>query len=138
MEIDSITALSQGARFFRGDLHIHSYDGSHDVTDATATPVNIIDAALTDCLHLIAITDHNEIGNVRQAVALGGAKGLFIIPGVELSTPEGHLLCYAPTADALEKFFNRLLIADHHTKECRCQTGAMQCLELLKAEGGFG
>ena len=61
-----------------------------------------------------------------------------MIPGVELSTPEGHLLCYAPTPDAMERFFNRLQIADRRTSNCRCQTSALQCLELVAAEGGFG
>jgi len=137
MEVESITALSRGATFFRGDLHIHSYGASYDVSDATATPSNIIDAAIAENLHIIALTDHNEISNIRHALMLGVRKGLLVVPAVELSTPEGHLLCYAPTADALERFFNRLSIADRRTKDCRCQTGTVECLNLLQNEGGF-
>ncbi len=138
MGIEAQAVLSRGATFFRGDLHIHSFSGSHDVTDTTATPAALVESAQREGLKLIAITDHNEIANVGAAIAAGITHGVTVIPAVELSTPEGHLLCYAPTADALERFFNRLAIADRRTANCRCQTGALQCLELLRAEGGFG
>ena len=137
MEVELITALSRGATFFRGDLHIHSYGASYDVSDDTATPSNIIDAAIAENLHIIALADHNEISNVREALKLGIRRGLLVVPGVELSAPEGHLLCYTPTADALERFFNRLSIAGRRTKDCRCQTGTVECLNLLQREGGF-
>jgi ABC-type cobalamin/Fe3+-siderophores transport system ATPase subunit len=132
-----IEILSSGARFFRGDLHIHSFGASHDVTDATATPDAIVATAKREELAIIALTDHNEIANVAAAIEAGRRDGIFVVPGVELSTPEGHLLCYAPTADALERFYNRLQIAGRRTADCRCQTGSLQCLELLAAEGGF-
>lgn len=137
MEIESITGLARGATFFRADLHIHSYGASHDVMDTDATPANIVATAAADNLQIIALTDHNEIANVREAVTLGVAQGLLVVPGVELSTPEGHLLCYLQTPDGLERFFNRLTIADRRTRDCRCQTGAVQCLDLLSDAGGF-
>ena len=135
---NAIAEASSGATFFRGDLHIHSYGGSHDVSDVSATPEAIVDTARKEGLSLIAIADHNEILNVRSAVVAGEACDVLVVPAVELSTPEGHLLCYVPTADALERFFNRLQIADRGTPECRCQTGTLQCLDLVAHEGGFG
>lgn len=138
MVSETAAALSSGAKFFRGDLHIHSFGASHDVKDETATPDGIVDLAKREGLSIIAMTDHNEIANVRPAIEAGSAAGVLVIPGVELSTPEGHLLCYAPKPDALERFFNRLQIADRRSPNCRCQTGTLQCLELIAAEGGFG
>ncbi len=135
---EALASLSSGAKFFRGDLHIHSFGASHDVKDAAATPAAIVDAAKREGLAIISLTDHNEISNVPAAVEAGRAAGVLVVPGVELSTPEGHLLCYASTPDALERFFNRLQIADRRTANCRCQTGALQCLELVAAEGWFG
>ena len=40
--------MTFGARFHRGDLHIHSYgsDGYYDVTDSQMTPENIIAKAI--------------------------------------------------------------------------------------------
>jgi DNA repair ATPase RecN len=137
MTVEAEATLSNGANFFRGDLHIHSFGGSHDVADVNATPESIVDAALAEGLDLIALTDHNEIANIPAAVSRGAAKGLAVIPGVELSTPGGHLLCYLPSYDALERFFNRLEIAGRRTKGCRCQTGVLQCLNLVRDEGGL-
>jgi energy-coupling factor transporter ATP-binding protein EcfA2 len=133
-----VAAESSGATFFRGDLHIHSHGASHDCHDPTATPDAIVATAQAEGIAIIALADHNDIRNVRAAVAAGALIGVLVVPAVELSTPEGHLLCYAPTADALERFFNRLDIADRSTKDCRCQTGTFQCLNEIDAVGGFG
>ena len=137
MDIETIYSLSCGAQFFRADLHIHSYGASYDVRDSSAHPENVVQTATSEGLAIIAIADHNEIRNVRTAVAAGATHGILVIPAVELSAPEGHLLCYLPTADALERFFNRVTIAGRGTPECRCQTGTMECLNLVRANGGF-
>jgi hypothetical protein len=50
-------------------------------------------------LSVIAITDHNEIGNVEAGIQAAGTD-LLVVPGVELSTPQGHLLCYLPDLEA--------------------------------------
>jgi ABC-type cobalamin/Fe3+-siderophores transport system ATPase subunit len=135
---ETLALLSNGAKFYRADLHIHSFGASYDVKDPNATASAIVGTAQREGLSIIALTDHNEIANVSAAVDAGRDAGILVIPGVELSTPEGHLLCYAPTPDALERFFNRLLIAERRTPNCRCQTGVLQCLEQIAAEGGFG
>ena len=85
---DEISAQSNGAHFLRADLHIHSYGkgGSYDVKDAGMTPQAIVDSAIAENLQVIAITDHNVIGNVRAAVEHTGDKDILVVPGVELST----------------------------------------------------
>jgi histidinol phosphatase-like PHP family hydrolase len=65
MSIDDVLAQPVGARFHRADLHIHSFSASHDVRDATMTSEGIVSTALREGLSMIAITDHNEIGNVE-------------------------------------------------------------------------
>ncbi len=57
MEIEEVSSLSRGASFFRGDLHIHSYSASHDVTDTNAVPAEIVRVAKNESLDLIALTD---------------------------------------------------------------------------------
>jgi energy-coupling factor transporter ATP-binding protein EcfA2 len=131
-------ALASGANFYRGDLHIHSYIASHDVRDSGMTAQAIVDTAIAENLDLIAIADHNEILNVSAAVAAGSAAGILVIPAVELSTPEGHLLCYFPTVEALERFHGRLELADRHNQNSRCNTNMMGCLNLADEQGGFG
>lgn len=138
MTTDTLSDITCGAKFYRADLHIHSQGASFDVSDTTATVKNIVATALAEKLSMIALTDHNEIVNVRAAVDTGASTGLLVIPGVELSTPEGHLLCYAPTIEHLERFFHRIDIADRGTMDSRCTTGMKQCLDQIGSEGGFG
>jgi DNA polymerase III alpha subunit len=104
LAVDAVAAESSGATFFRGDLHIHSHGASYDCHDSTATPDAIVRTAQAEGIAVIALADHNDIRNVRAAVTAGEMAGVLVVPAVELSTPEGHLLCYAATADALERF----------------------------------
>lgn len=132
------TALANGAHFYRGDLHIHSHLASHDVKDSAMSAQAIVATAVSEKLDLIAIADHNEIQNVRAALVAGAAAGILVIPAVELSTPEGHLLCYFPNIEALEQFHGRLDLADRGTQTSHCRTGMSGCLDLIEDQGGFG
>lgn len=136
--VDEILSLSDGARFHRADLHIHTFGGSHDVKDTTITPTALVQAALAEGLAVIAVTDHNEIKNVSAALVAAKGTGLTVIPGVELSTLQGHLLCYLPTLEALEKFFNQLTIGDRGKNTSNCQQSIPDCLDALDKQGGFG
>jgi PHP family Zn ribbon phosphoesterase len=138
MTLPEITDLSRGARFFRADLHIHSVAGSHDVKDAAATPEAIVTTAAQEGLKIIAITDHNEIMGVAPALGAAAAADIFVVPGVELSTSEGHLLCYLPTYESLQRFHAQLTIVDRGTGNSRCQNSILDCLEKLNALDGFG
>lgn len=73
----------------KADLHIHtsySYDG-------TATVKVVLQHIIqhTD-LDVIAITDHDEIEGALEAVELAPDYGIEVIPGIEISTAEGHVL----------------------------------------------
>jgi energy-coupling factor transporter ATP-binding protein EcfA2/histidinol phosphatase-like PHP family hydrolase len=136
--LDQVLAQHTGARFYRADLHVHCYEASHDVRDTSMTPKEVVNAAVREGLSLIAITDHNEIGGVSAAIKEAKDFGLYIVPGVELSTPQGHLLCYLPTLDALAKFYAGLSIADRGLSTSRCQHSILDCLGLVQRQGGFG
>jgi predicted metal-dependent phosphoesterase TrpH len=77
-----ILALPRGARFFRADMHVHSYGGSHDVNDRTMTPDAIVETALQHGLGVLALTDHNEITNVAATLSAAEGKPLLVVPGV--------------------------------------------------------
>ncbi len=134
---DALTRTPNGARFHRADLHIHSFGGSGDVTDAAMTPENIVATAKAEKLDVISITDHNSIANVAAAITASAGTGVLVIPGVELSTAEGHLLCYLPTVTALSTFFGRVNIANRGAPNAHCQDAMLACLAHLKALGGF-
>lgn len=130
--------LSRGARFYRADLHIHSFGASHEVTDNGMIPASIVATAIKENLDVISITDHNEISNVDAVTQAATGTPLLVIPGVELSTPQGHLLCYLPALTDLQKFHGRLNIVDRGTQTSRCQNAILECLTLLVECGGFG
>ena len=96
--------MSNGALFYKADLHIHSYgpgNGSFDVTDVSNTPQAIVDTAIEKGLKVISITDHNQYLNSQIAVQYAKGKDILVIPGIEVSTTQGHLLLYFETIDTL-------------------------------------
>lgn len=134
---DEIGLWTQGAEFRRADLHIHSFgeDGSYDVKDPDMTPENIVDTALAEGLQVISVTDHNSIGNVRRAIERAKDSELLVVPGVELSTPQGHLLVYFETIRNLQTFFGKLsLSADLKF----CNDTIAQCLNYACDFAGIG
>lgn len=137
MDISEALELDRGARFFRGDLHIHSIAGSHDVTDATATPEAIVRTAVAERLDLIAIADHNEISGIGAAIDAAEGTGLLVVPAVELSTAHGHILCYLPTLDAMTRFHAKLTLVDRGQANSRCSNGVVDILSLVAEGRGF-
>jgi hypothetical protein len=97
-----IEAVDNGAHFFNADLHVHSFGGSHDVTDSAMTPEAVIDQAVKLGIRLLAITDHNNDVNTEKSVTYAQkyTGTLIVLPGVEISTAHGHLLVYFAPADS--------------------------------------
>jgi histidinol phosphatase-like PHP family hydrolase len=126
-----------GARFLRADLHIHSFGefGSYDVTDHSMTPEAIVDTAIEKGLSIISITDHNEIHNVDAAIRHSIGKDILVIPGIEVSTTQGHLLLYFETFKNLRDFFGKLNVSPDKKN---CQEGIVQCLTLAEQNNGIG
>src|ERR1700730_10916382 len=82
------------------DLHTHSFFSG----DGVSSPEDIITAARAKNLHGFVITDHNTCEAVDYLLQKGLMRkdGLpvddfLIIPGVEVTTAEGHLLCIGAT-----------------------------------------
>jgi ABC-type cobalamin/Fe3+-siderophores transport system ATPase subunit len=129
--------VNNQAQFYRGDLHIHSFGefGSFDVTDTTMTPQAIVDTALEKNLKIISITDHNEINNSHFAIEYAKGKDILVIPGIEISTTQGHLLVYFETFSDLRTFHGKLTISADKTL---CTQGIVDCLDFANQLGGFG
>ncbi len=136
-DLATILQYPRGASFHRMDLHLHSHGASHDVPDASMTPQAVVAQCLAQGLAVVSVTDHNEVSNVRPALDAALGSTLLVIPGIELSTPDGHLLCYTPTIETLERFYARLNIAGRGTQNSRCQNGILDCLNELRLVGGF-
>ncbi|MEY2545154.1 MAG: hypothetical protein QOG48_271 [Verrucomicrobiota bacterium] len=89
---------------FNIDLHTHSFFSG----DGVSRPEELITAAKAKGLDGIAITDHNTCEAVPYLLEKGlmredgaSVENFLVLPGVEVTTAEGHLLCIGATlADA--------------------------------------
>ena len=130
--------MSQGALFYKADLHIHSYGvgtGSYDVTDMTNTPQAIVDLAISKGLRVISITDHNQWLNSMAAVQYAVDKDILVVPGIEVSTTQGHLLTYFETVDLLQQFYGSLTF---NADKSICNQSIVECLQRTEQLGGIG
>lgn len=85
------------------DLHIHS--ALSPCGDNDMTPNNIVNMAMLCGLNMIAITDHNTIGNVEAAMKAAKNLPVTVVPGMELETvEEAHFVCLFPTLKKAEEF----------------------------------
>lgn len=76
----------------RIDLHTHSLK-----SDGAQTPADVVRTAYAAGLSAMALTDHDNIEGVSEAIAEGERLGIEVIPGVELSAQsdtELHILGY--------------------------------------------
>ena len=80
------------ARFWSVDFHVHT-PGSADAAEQDfGTPEEIVQAAVDAGLDAIVVTDHNTASWVTRVGAAAANASLVVLPGVELSTRDGHLL----------------------------------------------
>jgi len=76
----------------RIDLHTHS-----TASDGSLSPEELVRHAHEKGLSAIAITDHDTIDGIGQALQEGQRTGIEVIPGIEISVdfdPEMHMLGY--------------------------------------------
>lgn len=107
------------------DLHIHSLHS----WDGTATVAAILKTASMRGLNVVAITDHDELGGVAEALELAPAYGLEVVPGVEVSTADGHLLAL---------YVRRPVPAGQPLKETLHRIGEMGGLAVAAHPAAFG
>ena len=75
------------------DLHTHS-----NFSDGTLTPTELVTLAKKKKISALALTDHDTMAGVEEAVLAGEMLGVEIIPGIEISVlhdkVEYHILGY--------------------------------------------
>jgi predicted metal-dependent phosphoesterase TrpH len=82
------------------DLHTHTFFSG----DGVSSPEDLIAAAKAKGLHGIAMTDHNTCDAIAYMLEKGlmspdgqPVDGFLVLPGVEVTTADGHLLCIGAT-----------------------------------------
>lgn len=92
------------------DLHTHS-----TASDGTLTPYELVRLAATRKLDALALTDHDTLNGLEEALAAGDEFGVEVIPGCELSVQLGsrsmHMLGLwtRPDAPALTQALNEVI-----------------------------
>ena len=71
----------------RFDLHTHS-----NVSDGTATPKEVVAHAAREQVKLLALTDHDSILGVKEAIEEGKKCGVPVLPAVEMDNEWHHEL----------------------------------------------
>lgn len=87
------------------DLHTHSL-----ASDGSMSPAELVRYAKEKGLSAVALTDHDTVEGVKEALDEGNKIGIEVIPGIEISTnfkPEMHILGY---------FFNKSEYTDIQTE----------------------
>jgi 3',5'-nucleoside bisphosphate phosphatase len=90
------------------DLHVHS-----TASDGGLAPEAVVKRAVGAGLHAIALTDHDTLGGIPEALAAGERFGVRVIGGCEFSAAapwgEMHVLGYFLPSDApeLDAFLER-------------------------------
>ena len=79
-------------RPFKPDLHTHT-----NASDGVLSPVQLVGEAHLAGVNLLAVTDHDTLSGVDDAMQAAKETGIGLIPGIELSTAgedEVHILAY--------------------------------------------
>jgi len=125
------------------DLHTHS-----TASDGTLSPTELVKLAAETGLKAIALTDHDTLGGVAEAVAAGKEYGVEVIPGCELSleSPAGvgwmHMvaLFLPPEPKELQKAFDWVIegrkTRNHEIVEKLRQQGINITYEAVAARAG--
>lgn len=112
----------------RVDLHIHT-----TASDGTWTPEELIGEALNKGVDILAVTDHDSVGNVLECKRLALANNLGFLAGVEInSTKAGrnfHVLGYG--IDIAHPQLQELMAHNIYLME----QIDIQSIELLEREG---
>lgn len=86
--------FDKGGNKLKFDLHVHS-----NYSDGILSPKEIVDLAFIKNLNGIAITDHDTVSGLEEAIYYGKSyKNFHVIPGIEFGTihndEEVHILGY--------------------------------------------
>jgi hypothetical protein len=77
----------------KADLHLHS-----NRSDGLLSPTKIVEQAAKQNLSAIALTDHDTVEGIDEAVNAGKRLGVLVVPGIEINTSadngELHILGY--------------------------------------------
>jgi predicted metal-dependent phosphoesterase TrpH len=133
----------------RCDLHAHT-----TASDGTKSPTALVQLAAAEGLVGLAVTDHDTVDGIAEAMAEGDRAGIEVVPGVEISLEyKGpkvgnrsgwmHLLVYhlpldGPLADDLREMQAWRAARNTLMIEKLCELGLEMSLDEVAAASGGG
>ena len=127
---DSFNNIENPLSHKYSDLHLHTTEFY-----GALTPREVVCAAKELGLSVIAITDHDTVNGIAEAIEAGMECGLEVIPGIEISAIDGerevHILGYYiyPDSKDLLEILSQMIDAR--------DTRAIQMVEKLNGLGGL-
>ena len=73
------------------DLHSHTWPRSHD---SIISPDDLVDRAKKTGLDAVCLTEHDALWDEAAVRDLSERHNFLVLPGVEISTDDGHILSY--------------------------------------------
>lgn len=73
--------MKLAAMIYPVDLQVHS-----TFSDGTETPTELVARALRLGIHTLAVTDHDSVLGLAEALSAGAAMGVRVLPAIEFST----------------------------------------------------
>ncbi len=96
----------------KADLHMHTH-----FSDGTETPTEMVTRAANLDFDVVAITDHDTVAGVPEALQTGHDIGIQVVPGVEITAQfhhnELHMLAYFPSDDEEGEGWRSPELLDH-------------------------
>ena len=109
------------------DLHVHS-----TFSDGTLTPSELVELALKSNLEAFALTDHDTIDGIGEALSAAKGKDIEVVPGIEFSTEykgkDIHILGYY--INPCNETFNKKIVEFKNSREIRNQKMCKKLKEL--------
>ncbi|MFA6666381.1 MAG: PHP domain-containing protein [Armatimonadota bacterium] len=112
------------------DLHVHT-----TASDGTLTPSETVQEAARAGVSAVAITDHDTLEGVPEALEAGRRAGVVVVPGVEINTDYGqsevHMLGYFINAESgpLSGELERLRV--HRTERARAMVEKLRAIGIM-------
>ncbi len=120
----------------RADLHIHT---SH--SDGLLSPAEVVHRAHAGGLDVIAITDHDAVGGLKEASSVATKLGMRLVPGAELSAifkgAEIHLLAYFPSLETVDQDSHPSLSAFLTQVQAARRQRIVEAVRALRMRGLF-
>jgi predicted metal-dependent phosphoesterase TrpH/predicted ATPase len=128
-----------GADFVRADLHVHTYADTDPAPEPDLTAY--IEAALRSDVRVLGVTDHNTARFAAAAVEAAKDSEVFVVPGIEVSSHDGHLLGLFPPdgINRLEEFAlpQNLKLKDISATDKHSSRSMLDLAEQIHALGGL-